>query len=105
MENANQITNAPPPEALVALPDVDSARRLISRWLLEEVGTALYPAEITFNKEVFAWHIGLWFSTPSQPMLAFIADVYINAATGEFLGRPTRDELLHRVEQVLKSEE
>ena len=84
----------------LALPDAEAARRAVGRWLRTEIGDALYPAEVAFVEESFTWHVSVWLSTPKQPMVAPVADVYVNAATGAFLGRPTREELLKRLEQI-----
>jgi len=86
---------APP----LALPDAEAARRAVGRWLRKEIGDALHPAEAIFLEESFAWHISVWFSTARQPMVCLVADVYINAATGVFIGRPTREEIAFRLEQ------
>lgn len=101
MENAKNTQSpadrhAPP----LALPDAESARRVVGRWLLTDVGDALYPAEATFVDESFAWLVPVWFSTAAKPMVALVADVYVSAATGVFLGRPTRDELIKRLNQI-----
>lgn len=88
--------HAPP----LALPDAESARRVVGRWLLTNVGDALYPAEATFVEESFAWLVPVWFSTAAKPMVALVADVFVSAATGVFLGRPTRDELIKRLNQI-----
>lgn len=102
MENANiailpVATVAPP----LALPDAEAARRTVTRWLRTEVGDALYPAEASFVKDSFAWHVAIWFSTASKPLAALVADVYLSATTGDFLGRPSREQLTQRVEQIL----
>ena len=84
----------------LAIPDAESARRVVTRWLRTSVGDALYPAEPRFVEESFAWDVPIWFSTATQPKVALLADVYVSAATGAFLGRPTREELLDRLRQV-----
>jgi hypothetical protein len=84
----------------LAIPDAESARRVVTRWLRTDIGDALYPAEPRFVEESFAWDVPIWFSTATQPMVALLADVYISAATGAFLGRPTREELLDRLHQI-----
>jgi hypothetical protein len=102
MENINQ--SMPSELAQVpslALPDAESARRFVGRWLRTEIGDALYPAEVNFVEESFTWHISIWFSTASQPMTALIADVYLNAATGVFIGRPSKEELTQRLHQIV----
>lgn len=99
MENIeNAAASAPLQAPPLALPDAESARRLVGKWLLTEIGTALYPARVSFLQESYTWHVEVWYSTPAQPLKAFVADVYVNAATGVFLGRPTADELLERIE-------
>lgn len=102
MENANKTESHAETQApSLALPDAEAARRAVGRWLRTEIGDALYPAEVSFVAESFAWHVCIWFSTAMEPMVAPIADVYLSAATGEFLGRPTREELLKRLEQIM----
>jgi len=100
MENVNTTQSegitAPP----LALPDAESARRTVGRWLRTEIGDALYPAEVSFVQESFAWRVSVWFSTAGRPMAALIADVYLSAATGAFLGRPTREELTQRLSHI-----
>jgi len=90
--------HAPP----LALPDAEAARRAVGRWLRTSIGDALYPSEATFLEESFAWHVPVWFSTVQKPMQALIADVYINAATGAFIGRPTHEEILRRLNQIVR---
>jgi hypothetical protein len=105
MENVNQPLQ---PESLpvpqLALPDAESARRTVGRWLRTEIGDALYPAEVFFVPESFAWHVSVWFSTAGQPMAMRLADVYLSAASGAFLGRPSREELAQRLDQASKQE-
>jgi hypothetical protein len=100
MENVNttqtEFITAPP----LALPDAESARKTVGRWLRTEIGDALYPAEVSFVQESFAWRVSVWFSTAGRPMAALVADVYLSAATGAFLGRPSREELAQRLSQV-----
>jgi hypothetical protein len=87
-------TQAPP----LAVPDAESARGVVSRWLRTSIGDAVYPAEPKFVEESFAWDVPVWYSTPTEPMTALLADVYVSAATGAFLGRPTREELIERLQ-------
>jgi hypothetical protein len=100
MENrdkeARPLTQAPP----LAVPDAESARAVVSRWLRTDIGDALYPAEPRFVEESFSWDVPVWFSTPKEPMAALVADVYVNAATGAFLGRPTREEMIERLSHI-----
>lgn len=102
MENVSiatqaEVAQAPP----LALPDAESARRTVGRWLRTEIGDALYPAEVSFVRESFAWHVAVWFSTASQPLTALVADVYLSAVTGDFLGKPSREALTQRLHHVI----
>ena len=106
MENLNTIAQtdvaqAPP----LALPDAESARRTVGRWLRTEIGDALYPAEVSFVRESFTWHVGVWFSTASKPLTALVADIYLSAVTGAFLGKPSREALARRLNHVLGVQE
>ena len=106
MENVNtmaqaEVAQAPP----LALPDAESARRTVGRWLRREIGDALYPAEVSFVGESYAWHVAVWFSTASHPLTALVADVYLSAVTGAFLGKPSREALAQRLNHVLNGQE
>ena len=103
MENKepHALAQAPP----LALPDAEAARHAVSRWLRTHIGDALYPGEAVFVKESFAWLVPVWFSTAERPMSALVADVYVHAATGAFLGRPTREEIDRRLHQIAGAEE
>ena len=89
----------------LALPDAETARRTVARWLRTEIGDALYPAEASFVKDSFAWHVAIWFSTASKPLAALVADVYLSATTGDFLGRPSRESLSERIKQILSMQD
>lgn len=102
MKSVNQAAQvesiqAPP----LALPDAESARRRVGRWLRTEIGDALYPAEVNFVSESFAWHVAVWLSTASKPLATLIADVYLSAVTGDFLAKSSREALAHRLNQSL----
>jgi hypothetical protein len=84
------------------LPDATSAREAVGRWLMKEIGTAVYPGEATFLPDSFVWHIPIWLSYAEKTQIGILADIYVHAATGIFLGRPKREDLLHRAEALLK---
>ena len=105
MERTNKHTVAQAQAPPLAIPDAGSARRVVSRWLRTNIGDALYPAEPKFVEESFAWDVPVWFSTPKKPMAALIADIYVNAATGAFIGRPTQEELTERLHRITADEE
>lgn len=97
--NTAQLSSAQAPP--LALPDAESARRRVGRWLRTEIGDALYPAEVNFVNESFAWHVAIWVSNASQPLSALIADVYLSAVTGDFLAKPSREALAQRLNKAL----
>jgi hypothetical protein len=84
------------------LPDAASAREAVGRWLMKEIGTAVYPGEATFLPDSFAWHVPIWLSYAGKTQIGILADFYVHAATGIFLGRPKREDLIHRAEALLK---
>ncbi len=86
------------------LPNASSARETVSRWLMNEIGTAGYPGEIKFMPESFVWHVPVWLSYAGKTQIGILADLYLNAATGAFIGRPSREELMVRAEALLKRE-
>lgn len=100
MENTNKEARSTMQAPPLAVPDAESARRVVSRWLRTDIGDAVYPAEPKFVEESFSWDVPIWFSTPSEPMAALLADVYVSATTGAFLGRPTTEELIDRLNQI-----
>ncbi len=86
---------------LLRLPDDASAREAVAQWLLREIGTAAYPGDATFQPESFTWHVPVWLSYAEKVQIGILADVYLHAATGIFLGRPSREDLIHRAEALL----
>jgi len=87
---------------LLRLPDASSARETVGRWILKEIGTSAYPGEATFQPESFTWHVPIWLSYAEKTQIGILADVYLHAATGNFLGRPSRADLIHRAEALLQ---
>jgi hypothetical protein len=87
---------------LLRLPDDASAREAVARWLLKEIGTAAYPGEATFQPESFTWHVPIWLGYAEKTQIGILADVYLHAATGIFLGQPAHEDLVHRAEVLLQ---
>jgi len=87
---------------LLRLPDASSAREIVGRWLLKEIGTAAYPGDATFQPESFTWHVPIWLRYAEKIRVGILADVYLHAATGIFLGRPSHEDLIHRTETLLQ---
>jgi hypothetical protein len=95
-------TTIRPVTPILRLPDASTARDVVQRWLLREIGTAAYPGDATFQPESFTWHIPIWLSYAEKPQIGILADVYLHAATGIFLGRPSHEDLLNRAEALLQ---
>ena len=100
MERTNEHTVVPAQAPPLAIPDAESARRVVARWLRTNIGDALYPAEPKFVEESFAWDVPVWFSTPKKPMAALVADIYVNATTGALIGRPSQEDLAERLRRL-----
>jgi hypothetical protein len=99
------LANASPTEQIIPalqLPDASSARNAVKHWLLKEIGQAVYPGDAEFIPESFTWHIPVWLSYAGQTKIAILADIYLHAATGAFIGRPSREDLIGRAEALLK---
>lgn len=89
---------------LLRLPNASSAREAVVAWVMNEIGTSVYPGEIKFMPESFVWHVPVWLSYAGKTQIGILADLYLNAATGAFIGRPSREELIARAEALLKRE-
>lgn len=87
MENMNSearpSTHAPP----LAVPDAESARRVVSRWLRTTVGDALYPAwgldDLMHAGQRHAYPIAGIDLCPVEGIFAFHAVVVINITTDQ----------------------
>jgi len=86
----------------LCLPDAASAREAVRCWLLREIGTAVYPGDAKFLTESFTWHVPVWLSYAEQTRIGVLADIYLHAATGAFVGRPSREDLIHRAAALLE---
>ncbi len=87
---------------LLRLSDNVSAREAVGQWLLGEIGPTAYPGNATFQPESFTWHVPVWLSYVEQARIGILADVYLHAATGIFLGRPSREDLSRRAGTLLQ---
>lgn len=71
----------------------ESATATVNRWLHKEIGFALHADGANFNPATFCWHVPIHLAFGVTGSLGVIGDVYLHAATGEFIGAPSRDEL------------
>lgn len=69
----------------------------------KEIGMALHATTAQFNMATFCWHIPIELAYPSKGKLGVIGDIYLHAATGEFVGLPEAEDLRERAESLAKS--
>ena len=81
----------------------EEAISTVNRWLHREIGMALHTTSAQFNRVTFCWHLPIELAYPKRGTLGVIGDVYLHAATGEFVGLPEADDLRQRAETLAKS--
>lgn len=84
----------------IAVGTAEDAIATVNRWLHREVGMALNVSEADFNPQTFYWHLPIHLAYGELGSLAIVGDVYLNAATGEFLGKPNAAELQERADTL-----
>lgn len=80
----------------LAVPDQESAIALVNRWLHTEVGMAVNASHADFNSATFSWHVPVQLAYPDTGPVGVLGDIFVNAATGNFLGLPAAEELEQR---------
>ncbi|MDH3603992.1 MAG: hypothetical protein OEU26_30670 [Candidatus Tectomicrobia bacterium] len=84
----------------LAVATAEEAITLVNRWLHREVGMALNISGATFNPETFCWHLPIHLAYGATGSLGIVGDVYVQAATGVFIGAPEVTDLQHRAEAL-----
>lgn len=87
----------------LAIETGENAIAAVNRWLYREVGMALNASEAAFNLESFCWHVPIHLAYGETGSLGIVGDVYIHAATGEFIGVLSADELQKRADALAKA--
>ncbi len=77
--------------------------KLVNRWLQSEIGMAVSASQAFFNSATYCWHLPVHLAYGSTGPLGVIGDVYLHAATGEFVGRPAAKELYERAIALAKA--
>lgn len=80
----------------MAVPDADRAISIVNRWLQTETGTAIHVSHATFNVATYCWHLPVLLAYPDTGPVGVIGDVYLQAATGQFVGLPDAEDLQRR---------
>lgn len=84
----------------LAVPTEEDAIVLVNRWLHREVGLALNVSRATFNATTFCWHLPVHLAYGATGSLGIVGDIYLQAATGDFIGAPSAAELQARAEAL-----
>jgi hypothetical protein len=87
----------------LAVSSEEEAISKINSWLHREIGMALHATTAQFNRVTFCWHLPIELAYPAKGKLGVIGDIYLHAATGEFVGLPEADDLRERAENLAKS--
>jgi len=82
----------------LAVPTASAAMVLVNRWLHREVGMAVHATVAYFDATTFCWHLPIELAYATHGTLGVVGDVYLHAATGAFVGRPSAEELIRRAE-------
>ena len=59
---------------------------------------AVHTTVAHFDATTFCWHLPLELAYATHGTLGVVVDVYLHAATGTFVGRPSAEELIRRAE-------
>src|SRR5712692_11049317 len=82
----------------LAVPTANDAIEIVNRWLHREVGIAVHVTSARFDATTFYWHLPIELAYATHGTLGVVGDVYLHAATGTFVGRPSAEELIRRAE-------
>ena len=84
----------------LAIPTVHEAVILVNAWLHREVGMAVHATTAHFDPTTFCWHLPIELAYATHGTLGVVGDVYLHAATGAFVGRPSAADLIRRAERL-----
>src|SRR5215467_181820 len=84
----------------LAVPTAHEALMLVNRWLHRDVGMAVHAITAHFDPVTFCWHVPLELAYASHGTLGVVGDVYLHAATGTFVGRPSAADIIQRAERL-----
>ena len=82
----------------LVVPTAEEAISIANRWLHTDVAMLIHVSQATFMPENYWWHLPIQLSYPDTGPLGVIGDAYLHAGTGQFVARPTPEELLRRAE-------
>jgi len=94
IEQIEQATEVLLPE--LAAPNAERAISMVNRWLHSDVAFFIHVSRAIFNSKTYCWHLPVELAYPTTGPLGVIGDVFLHAATGQFIGRPGAEELQQR---------
>jgi len=97
------ITNQSAAIPRLSIETAEDAIAKVNGWLHAEVGLALNVDEARFDEKTFCWHLAVNLAYGATGRLGTVGDVYLHAATGEFVGAPSVDELQKRADELAKA--
>lgn len=77
----------------LAVPTAKRAISLVKRRLPRKIKPAVCVSTAEFQPATFCWHLPVQLVCPDIGPIHIIGDVYLHAATGQFLGLPKAGEL------------
>jgi hypothetical protein len=87
----------------LAVPTAEQAIMLVNRWLQKETAMLIHVTQATFNPITFCWHLPVRLSYPDRGTIGIIGDIFIHAASGEFVGLPDPQDILRRAESLAEA--
>jgi hypothetical protein len=101
IEQQEQVAVAALPE--LAVPTAERAIMLVNRWLQKETAMLIHVTQAIFNPVTFCWHLPVRLSYPDRGTIGVIGDVFLHAASGEFVGLPDPQDILWRAESLAEA--
>ena len=77
----------------IAVPTARRATAIVSRWLRSEVSPLLLAGRATYNPVTYCWHIPIQIVGSAGKTRYEIGDAYLQAYTGDLVGRPAPEQL------------
>ena len=87
----------------LSIETAEDAIAKVNGWLHQEVGLALNVDAAQFDAKTFCWHLSVNLAYGSTGRLGTVGDIYLHAATGEFVGVPSVAELQQRAEELAEA--
>ena len=87
----------------LSIETAEDAIAKVNGWLHTEIGLALNVDAAQFDAKTFCWHLPVNLAYGSTGRLGTVGDIYLHAATGEFVGAPTVAELQQRAEELAEA--